>query len=48
MLGSCRLFTHLQLHEMLSAELPRSRLSCAQSQEVRFSFEKLRFRRIFW
>ncbi len=25
MVGSCWLFTHLQLHEMLSTELPRSR-----------------------
>ena len=27
MVGSCWLFTHVQLHEMLSAELPGSR-SC--------------------
>jgi len=80
MVGSCWLFTHLQLHEMLSAELPGSRSRrrrhvsrlceqlfvrgksifhsrefrigqrniLAQSQQVRFGFEKLRFRRIFW
>ena len=78
--GSCSLFTHLQLHEMLPVELPGSR-SCwrwyigqlcqqlfvrgepifhrgelrvsqrnvlAQPQQVRFGFEKLRFRRLFW
>ena len=34
MLGSCWLFTHLQLHEMLSAELPGTSFASSCSYAV--------------